>query len=81
MKPELTRRDFLKLGALSLGGLAFSPWKNLDDEFPSGEMARVAIDSVSVYSQPDDTSQIICQRLRDEIVNIYQEVNSPKGPG
>jgi lipoprotein-anchoring transpeptidase ErfK/SrfK len=80
MKPNLSRRDFLKLGALSLGSLAFSPWPNLDEEFPSSEMIRIATTSVSVYAQPDDKSKIICQRLRDEVVNVYSEVNSPAGP-
>lgn len=81
MKPYLSRRDFLKLGALSLGGLAFSPWRGLDEEYASGDLVRVAIYSVSVYAQPDDKSQIVCQRYRDEVVNVYQTIISPKGPG
>jgi lipoprotein-anchoring transpeptidase ErfK/SrfK len=81
MKNVITRRDFLKLSAFSLAAAAFRPLGNLDQDFATGKVARVAIYSVSVYSQPDDKSEIVCQRYRDELVNIYYEVNSVKGPG
>ena len=71
---QLSRRDFLKLGAATLGSLAFSPFPTNWGEFNAGEMIRVAAQSVSVYSQPDDTSQIVSQRYRDEVVNVYKEV-------
>ena len=70
----LSRGDFLKLGAAALGSLAFSPFLLNWDEFNDGKLVRVAAKSVSVYSQPDDTSRIVSQHYRDEIVNVYQEV-------
>ena len=81
MNNPINRRDFLKLSGFSLAALAFRPLGNLPQEFSTGKVARVAIYSVSVYSEPDDKSRIICQRMRDELVNIYYEVNSDKGPG
>ena len=45
------------------------------------ELGRVATDQLSVYSAPDDKSKIIGQHFRDEIVNIYEDVISDKGPG
>ena len=81
MNNPINRRDFLKLSGFSLAALAFWPLGNLSQEFSAGKVARVAIYSVSVYSEPDDKSRIICQRMRDELVNIYYEVNSDKGPG
>ena len=77
----LSRRDFLKYSAFSLGAMAFNPFSDslsLQPEFSTG---RIASDQVSVYRQPDDTSQILAQHFRDEIVNIYEDVVSEKGPG
>ncbi len=71
---RLSRRDLLKLGVTALGSLAFSPFAPLLGEFNDGEIVRVASKSVSVYSQPDDTSLIVGQHYRDEIVNVYKEV-------
>ncbi len=81
MNAALKRRDFLKLCAAGLGTLAFRPIFGQGDAFnDTGSLARVATYSVSVYSQPNDKSRIIRQRFRDELVNIYYEVNSPDGP-
>jgi hypothetical protein len=72
----LSRRDFLKLNLAALGGLAFAPLARSWDEFSDGDLIRVAAKSVSVHRNPDDTSPIIRQQYRDDIVNVYQEVNS-----
>lgn len=80
MKNLLTRRDFLKIGALGLAGLAFRPVYDYGELQDAENLARVAVDSVSVYSQPDDTSRILFQRFRDEIVHIYYEEISDKSP-
>jgi lipoprotein-anchoring transpeptidase ErfK/SrfK len=69
-----SRRDFLKLGGLSLGSLAFSPsLQNLigfDDSF----FVRVATNSVSVYNRPSDKSSIKSTWYRDELIRVYEEV-------
>jgi lipoprotein-anchoring transpeptidase ErfK/SrfK len=81
----VTRRDFLRLSTLALGGLAFSRYSRSmvrqgaaaqGGLFDDGNLVRVATDSVSVYSEPNDTSQIVSQWFRDELVNYYEEVNS-----
>lgn len=70
----LSRRDFFKLGGLSLGSLAFSPsLQNLigfDDSF----LMRVATNSVSVYNRPSDKSSIKSTWYRDELLHVYEEV-------
>ncbi len=71
---KLSRRDFLKLGGLSLGSLAFTPANTSSLGFEDTQMVRVATTSVSVYSKPDDQSRIVSTRYRDELVNIYGEV-------
>ena len=81
MGKHLSRRNFLKLGAASLAGLAFRPYFEEDAGDDTGDIIRVASKSVSVYSQPWDKSRIRFQRFRDEIVHVYEIVNSKYGPG
>lgn len=80
MRPNLSRRDFLKLGALSLAGLAFRPTYNFGELLDGENLARVTIESVSVYSQADEESAIKFQHYRDEIFHIYSEIISDKKP-
>ena len=72
--PALSRRDFLKLGGLSLGTLAFSPSIRFLAGFDDSNLVRVATKSVSVYGKPDDTSPIVSTWYRDELLNVYDEV-------
>ena len=73
---KLSRRDFLKLGGLSLGGLAFSPsLRNLFD-FDDSNLVRVATASVSVYKKPTDESSIVSTWFRDELLHVYGEVEA-----
>ena len=81
----ITRRSFLKLGGSSLVsliahpvGLAVYP---IDDDPPGlvGK-ARVAAQVVYRYSEPSFRSQRIEALKRDLIIDIYEEVVSPKGP-
>jgi hypothetical protein len=81
MADQFTRRGFLKYAALGLGSLAFRPLFAFGEDIDSGELARVAIASVSVYTRPSDKSGILYQRTRDELINIYEEVISEDGPG
>jgi hypothetical protein len=73
---RLSRRDFLKLGASTWASLAFSPFLPSPEAFDDAEKIRVTTKSVSVYSEPNDQSVIVGQRFRDELVNIYGEVNA-----
>jgi hypothetical protein len=79
----LTRRDFLKFGALSLGTLAFNPFPNPQDEYEytTEKIGRIAHKtSLSVYREPNDQSEIRFQLYRDELVNIYYDVTPLTGP-
>ena len=44
------------------------------------EIGRVTAETLSVHEKPSDQSQILFQHLRDEILNIYQEIKSESGP-
>lgn len=84
MTSKLSRRDFLKLSSLSMASLAFSPYIGKRTSLDMGkhwDVFRVTAKSVSVYSEPSDTSQILYQRYFDELVNIYYELVSDHGPG
>lgn len=80
MRHSLSRRDFLKIGALGLASMAFRPSYDFGELQDSDNLARVAIKSVSVHSQPDENSRILFQRYRDEIVNIYYDEISDGAP-
>ena len=73
---HISRRDFLKLGGLATTSLAFGQYVPQIGDYEDGSLARVCIDSVSVHSRPDDTSRIVSQWYRDDLVNIYEEVDS-----
>lgn len=73
---KLSRRDFLKLGSLSLGSLAFSPSLDAFINFDDSEVVRIATNSVSVYSRPTDKSSIVSTWYRDELLRIYDEVTA-----
>jgi lipoprotein-anchoring transpeptidase ErfK/SrfK len=77
---KITRRDFLKVGALSLASLAFKPVYNYGELIDGENLGRVAIDSISVYSEPNEESTIKFQHYRDEVFHIYNEVYSDKKP-
>ena len=73
---NLSRRDFLKLGSLSLGSLAFSPSLGSLLDFDDSNLVRVATNSVSVYSKPNDKSSIVSTWFRDELLHVYGEVEA-----
>ncbi len=73
---HLSRRDFLKLSASTIASMVSSPFLSSFGTFDDSLQVRVATKSVSVYSEPNDQSLIVGQHLRDELVNIYEEVNS-----
>jgi hypothetical protein len=69
----LSRREFLKLGGLSLGTFAFSPSLGDFNTFDDSFLVRVATNSVSVYSKPSDKSAIVSTWYRDELLHVYGE--------
>ena len=73
MTSTLSRRDFLKLSSLALGGLAFSPFEPDSINFDDSTVARVTTKSVSVYSGPSDKNRITGTWYRDELVHVYNE--------
>ncbi len=81
MSSKISRREFLKLSGLAAAGISLRPALSFPAWDDGGDMARVGIHSVSVYSQPWDESRILFQRYRDDVMHIYYEVTSDHGPG
>ena len=74
--PHISRRDFLKLGTSAIAGiglLSFEPGLGI---FEDTQQVRVATQSISVYKRPTDQSAIVSQRFRDELLNVYAELDS-----
>jgi len=83
----LSRRNFLKLSAFSLGALAFSPFSPAERVKKQHRLMRVAkiakdgeITSVSVHKEPNEESLILYQRYKDDLINVYDEIDSDFGP-
>ncbi len=73
--PHLSRRDFLKLSTSAIASLGLPPFLSGLGTFDDSLQVRVASKSVSIYSGPSDQTSIVSQHFRDELVNIYEEVN------
>ena len=76
MCSKISRRDFLKMAGTSLGALAFTPYLPPVSTFDDSALVRVATTQLSVYSKPDDTSRIVRQVRRDEVLHVYEEVTA-----
>jgi len=74
MNSRFSRRDFLKLGGVSLAGLAIGRFVPDFSNFDDSNLIRIATKSMSVYSAPSDKSVIIASYSRDELIHVYDEV-------
>jgi hypothetical protein len=80
MDKKLSRRSFLKLSGMALGGLAFSPVFPYDSEQDHGNLARVTVLEIDLRSEPRDDAPIIGKRYRDQLVHIYSELIPEDAP-
>lgn len=83
MEKQISRRDFLKLGGLSLSTLALQPFFNRPTEpgfeTPIGK-GRVTIRAIYLYRDPDFKSRRIGRLMRDKLLDLYEEIQAPNGP-
>ena len=92
MTKYVSRRDFLKLGGLAMGSLAFrsfmwtEPYRALGPDFPRqpeqpvGKLVRITTKQVDVRSRPNDEAPIVGNRFRDQLLNVYEELIPPDAP-
>ena len=79
----LTRREFLKLGGLSLGSLALTNYASSDNaHLPPNALGilRVTVDEIHIYREPDYESDELGHCFRDELIHYYEVIESPAGP-
>ncbi len=76
MKEKFSRRDFLKLSGLALGGLAFSPFMPGLTDFDDSFVVRIATAQMPVRREPTDESRIELTWYRDELVHVYGSVTA-----
>jgi lipoprotein-anchoring transpeptidase ErfK/SrfK len=75
MRPKLSRRDFLKLGGMSLFGLAFGRYAPDFTSFDDSNIVRIATEEVLVRSiEPSDKSLSNFKWNRDDLVHVYNQV-------
>jgi hypothetical protein len=81
MAHSVSRRDFLKLGSLALGSLAFRPYAYLEPELdgfdPIG-VIRITVPNTDIFKEPDVNSEIIGSFPRDRLVSIFEEIVDPE---
>jgi hypothetical protein len=80
MKPDLSRRNFIKLSLLSLGGLAARPLRDYPPEERAVGIGRVSTSLIYVYTSPSFTSSRCGKIFRDHLLQLYEEIQSPNGP-
>jgi lipoprotein-anchoring transpeptidase ErfK/SrfK len=73
---KISRRDFLKLGSAAITAFGVSPFLPDFETFDDSNQVRVATKAVSIHSGASDQNRITGQRFRDELVNIYEEVDA-----
>ena len=76
-RTNFTRRDFLRLASLGLGGLALHPFGRAFQlqDFPESErLGRVNAGKVDVKAQPDADSQTVRSLFEDSVVPWLREI-------
>jgi lipoprotein-anchoring transpeptidase ErfK/SrfK len=73
---RISRRDFLKLGTSAIAGIGIYPFLPDFQTFDDANQVRVATKAVTIHSAASDQNRITGQRFRDELVNIYEEVDA-----
>ena len=73
----LSRRGFLRLASLSMGGLALRAWGSLSplEDFPKSErLGRVCVGKVELKARPDEESPTVGVLYEDAVVPWLREV-------
>lgn len=80
---NITRRDFLKLSALAWTSLAWRPLRGTlppDEQTEPLGVGRVTNSGIRIYEEPSFKSERLGWRMRDRLVDIIDEFDSPHGP-
>ena len=81
MNPAVSRRDFLKLAAFSLGSLGLKPWQRLlalPDFPPHERLGRVTVGKIDLKARPDEASETVGVLYEDAVVPWLKETVGPR---
>ncbi len=81
MSSAFGRRDFIKKSTLAITSLSILPFAEIIPAPSVPRLGRVTSASLSVHKEPSENSSILFQRVRDDILKIYNDVVSEDGPG
>lgn len=73
------RRDFLKLGLLSTGALAFRP-PEPQTGHPAIGIGRVTVEWIGLYSEPSFRAPQLHKLTRDTLISLLSRFTSDEGP-
>jgi hypothetical protein len=74
MVKRISRKDFIKLGALALTSLAANPFPLSPDDsaYPTGTAGRITKDTVSIFREPTwPDGETVGYLRRDTLKTIY----------
>jgi hypothetical protein len=85
---NVSRRDFLKLGGLTLGSMAFTPGVFGHSVKPSDAIGVVRVGNttgIDIYDRPEyprynPDVKVISKRKRDQLLYVYEKFEAPQGP-
>ncbi len=83
LNSPISRRSFLKIGALALGALAAAPHPSMRLADPGPlviGIGRVTIDRIEIYKEPNLAAGRTGKLTRDTLVELLEEIDSPYGP-
>jgi hypothetical protein len=83
MKSGISRKAFLKLGALALSSVAANPFpvSPSETEYPVGEIGRITKDTVSIFREPTwPQGETVGYLRRDTLKNLYYSLKPEDGP-
>jgi hypothetical protein len=83
MKSGISRKSFLKLGALALSTVAANPFpvSPNETEYPVAEIGRITKDTVSIFSEPTwPQGETVGYLRRDTLKNLYYSLKPEDGP-
>lgn len=78
MPEEISRRNFIKLGAAAAGSVALRPAPPLQGQ-PFG-LGRVTVDWIGLYSEPSLRANSLHRFTRDSLVSLTGRLTSDDGP-
>lgn len=76
-KERITRREFIKIAGIGLGGVVYNPDKSLPilfKDFTEEKLGRICVGMVEVKLKPDPNSETVKNLYEDAVLPWYREI-------